>query len=660
MMESGKAILLFFMLTCFFGSVGCKNKVKPVATNLTTDSLRLDTGKIHSALRAFDALPGETKGKAKMLNDIRQDAIAMGYNEEACYLSLDLARGQADRGNLDSARIYFEEARPFCNDPLFDKTLPATFLSEYASFYHSLRSDFVAANQGYYEALSYLKENNLTDTELTVALYLFLAVTQEKLGHLDEAFKYLREGEELALKLGTKQVLAGIWGHLGYYHANRSDDSLAMDYFNRAIAFESEIWDPNIITSALIGKASLLTKTGNPSMAIPVLEKAIEISRREVVIYSEVAATIELGEAYNKLGRFKETIQKVMPVMTSHEFNTDRETGFKVLLEAYEGLGDYKRALEYQRDMYEWRDSIINVEKVAALQELELKFQTANKDKEIASNELLIAQQKNKLERKNTLLGFISAAALLILAVIVVLYKNADHKKRVSELRLKTIQRQQEIDLLKSSMEGEEQERQRLARELHDGIGSMISSAIMRLSLLKKQEKGLDNSENYNDVLRLLQETGSEVRKTAHNMMPDTIYKQTISDAVETYCESISKGTTLSIDTQFYGVEDEFTPHCKLVIYRIIQELVHNIVKHANATHAIVQGVMNEDRFTITVEDNGKGFDISSGKSGMGLKNVASRVKSLCGDFQVESAPGKGTTVYIEFDCNEIMKKENS
>ena len=168
-----KAILIFVLLSCFFGNSSCKNKTDPTLSTISTDSLKLDTGKIHAALRAYDSLPPETKGKAKILDSIRQEAIAMGYNEEACFLSLDLARGQADRGNLDSARIYFEEARQFCNNPLFDKTLPATFLSEYASFYHSLRSDFVAANQGYYEALSYLKENNLTETDLTVALYLF-------------------------------------------------------------------------------------------------------------------------------------------------------------------------------------------------------------------------------------------------------------------------------------------------------------------------------------------------------------------------------------------------------------------------------------------------------------------------------------------------------
>lgn len=217
------------------------------------------------------------------------------------------------------------------------------------------------------------------------------------------------------------------------------------------------------------------------------------------------------------------------------------------------------------------------------------------------------------------------------------------------------------MDLLKSAMEGEEQERQRLARELHDGIGSMISSAIMRLSLLAKQEKGIDTSDNYKDVLQLLQETGSEVRKTAHNMMPDTIYKQSIYEAVKTYVDSVAKGSSLNIDVQFYGITGEFTQHCKLVIYRIIQELVHNIVKHAQAKHAIVQGVMNQDRFTITVEDDGKGFDTLSGKRGMGLKNVESRVKSLCGEFQVESRPDKGTTIYIDFDCKQIMEnKENS
>lgn len=92
----------------------------------------------------------------------------------------------------------------------------------------------------------------------------------------------------------------------------------------------------------------------------------------------------------------------------------------------------------------------------------------------------------------------------------------------------------------------------------------------------------------------------------------------------------------------------------KLVIYRIIQELLHNKVKHAEATQVIVQGILNEDSFTITVEDNGKGFDTSIPQKGMGLRNIASRVRSLHGDFQIESAPGKGTTIYMEFDRRQL------
>src|SRR5688572_17474095 len=132
-----KIIFIGLFLVC----AGCQKNQPLPEVNEKEERMLPDTARIHQALRNFDALPPDTKGKASILDEIRQEAISMGYNEEACYLSMDLARGQADRGNLDSARIYFEEARPFCNEPLFDKTLPATFLSEYASFYHSLRSD---------------------------------------------------------------------------------------------------------------------------------------------------------------------------------------------------------------------------------------------------------------------------------------------------------------------------------------------------------------------------------------------------------------------------------------------------------------------------------------------------------------------------------------
>ena len=122
---------------------------------------------------------------------------------------------------------------------------------------------------------------------------------------------------------------------------------------------------------------------------------------------------------------------------------------------------------------------------------------------------------------------------------------------------------------------------------------------------------------------------------------------------MSSFCETIAAGNNLVIDVQFFGTTTSISSQCKHVIYRIIQELVHNIVKHAEATHAIVQGTVNENSFSLIVEDNGLGFDLTTAQYGIGLQNVKARVSSLNGELQVESTIGKGTSVYIELNCQQ-------
>lgn len=647
-------VTFFLLIYLAISALACQDR-NNTSQNKPKDP-RLDTAALHKKLRQYEALfEANGQGQYGMLQGILHDAIAMGYNDQACFLSMDFARHHADRANFDSSLYYYNKARPYCNKPLYDSTLPAAFLAEFGAFYYSLRSDHVGANKCYYDALQYLKENKLDENELTITLCVFLFGTQQKLGNHNQALQYLKEGEKMAQKLNSKQGVILVWASFGEFYTKQGQYQTALNNYDSAIKREHDIWDPNILTYALNGKGKALVKMGKASEAVAYFERAFEVAKKEHVAYTQVEAVIGLGTAYNKLGRYRETIAKVSPALERQGkgFNVDQEEGLQVLAEAHEKLGQYKQALDYQRKLHAWQDSIANIQKTIAINELELKFQTATKDKEIASRGILIEKQKATLSRKNTLIISIAAVAFFAVLFTVVLYKNARHKQKVHQLELETIRRQQQIEVLKSTMQGEEYERKRLSRELHDGIGAMLSSIIMKLSVLKTE--GGRSSKTYNEAIDLLHETASEVRRTAQNMMPDILEKQTLEEAIRNYCTNISTGAALQINVQFYGDSTEFTSHCKLVIYRIVQELLHNVVKHSKATQVIVQGVWNDENFTITVEDNGMGFDVSKGSGGMGLKNVASRVKSLNGEFQLESSPGEGTTVYMQFNCKDLQ-----
>jgi len=649
--------LSIFCLCC---ASGCReNKVGHIA-NHTGRSSTMDTAKIHAALRRQAQLPMGSPERESVLRAILAESIAIGYNDKVCYLMMDFATHYAERGNMDSTREYYAQAQQYCFSPVFDRTLPASWLIESGAYYHSMRSDYISAYNNYYQALRYLRAQKLTENELSINLYIYLISIQEHLGRHKQALAYLIEGERLALKLHSMQALIAIRTSFGDYYFEQKDFQRARQYYDLALENEQAVWnpdwDPNILIAALVGKASVRTATGEAVAAIPFLKRAIRIAQDNNIGYSASAASVELGVAYNSLGQFSETIQLVSPSVhgSNHEISWKKEDAYRVLMVAYEGLGNFEEALVWQRKLHALSDSLMNAKTAASLQELELKYQTVNKDREIAAKQLLIEQQRNKIDRKNIMIAGISGVAILVMLILTMLYKAAAQKHRLQALKLDTLHRQHELKLLRSTIQGEDQERKRLSRELHDGIGSMLFSIIMRVSMLKKKDPGAVQSKDYEELLQMLEQTGNEVRKTAQNMMPDIINRQSLSEAVQAFCETISQNSSLNIEVQFYGDTHHLPDTMKLVVYRIIQELVHNVLKHAKASQAIVQGVLNKDHFSVTVEDNGTGFDATKTHPGLGLKNLASRIKSLNGTLQIESEQGKGTTVYMEFELRNF------
>ena len=155
----------------------------------------------------------------------------------------------------------------------------------------------------------------------------------------------------------------------------------------------------------------------------------------------------------------------------------------------------------------------------------------------------------------------------------------------------------------------------------------------------------------------MLQSTAIEVRKTAHNLMPDILLKYTLPEALHLYCEHIDTGDKLQINLQIYGALEELDKFLALSLYRIIQELVQNIIKHSKGTISEIQLRLDGEKLTVTVEDNGVGFKKNIVSDGLGLQNVRSRIEALQGFISIESAPGMGTTVYIELDL-EKMKNQ--
>jgi signal transduction histidine kinase len=266
--------------------------------------------------------------------------------------------------------------------------------------------------------------------------------------------------------------------------------------------------------------------------------------------------------------------------------------------------------------------------------------------------------QQLALRKKEHQVIFSLSSAFLLLLVGVLLYRNLRGKHRLlkqsEELqnqRIQELETERKLVAAQSLMKGQEQERSRLAKDLHDGVGGLLSGMKLSLSTMSgNQFLSEENARAVDNIIGQLDNSINELRRVSHNMMPEALIKYGLKEALENYCERIDHSGQLSVRLQTYGLERRMEQDTEIVLYRIIQELLTNVIKHAEAKEVLIQLVREADKISLTVEDDGKGFDIHGAleKKGAGLQNIQARAGYLDGILDIRTSPGEGTSVTIE------------
>src|SRR5690606_12080132 len=264
---------------------------------------------------------------------------------------------------------------------------------------------------------------------------------------------------------------------------------------------------------------------------------------------------------------------------------------------------------------------------------MEAMYRTSEQEKEI-----LQLQNKRRIE---SMLLWGSIFFIILLSCI--FYYALRQRKRRNQQQLHSFEQQREIEVAHALMEGEEQERLRLEGNLHDGIGGMITGIKMKLDT----EARMMEDEDLTKAVEQLDSTLLELRRTARNLIPENLLKYGLEDALKDFCQSLN---TDEIQITFYcndlsPISDKNT---QLILYHVMLELVNNAIRHAYASHILLQCTLEDNLLLIDVEDNGKGFDVKNTKRNMGLNNIEMRVKYLEGKMTIDSRADKGTTITIE------------
>lgn len=323
-------------------------------------------------------------------------------------------------------------------------------------------------------------------------------------------------------------------------------------------------------------------------------------------------------------------------------------------------LGDYHEAYLWQARYQQLTDSIHKTQTEFKISELETKYRSVENQKRISH---LQAQNKQaKLQAKNEHLfnWLLGTGCLLLLAVLGMVMLNARNQRKLAAQKeinhrqqLHELEQKQQLKITKAMLDGEEHERERVARDLHDGLGGMLAGVKIGLSGLTETKSDYAQDKDLYRIISQLDSSVTELRRIARNLLPETLLKFGLEVALKDLSEFYMRDG-LHIDFQTFHISKDIPLSVQLNIYRIVQELLSNAIKHAQATNILLQCSQNDSVFFITIEDDGIGFDtaILKTRKGMGLENLKNRISYLKGKFELRSAINEGTSINIEISIN--------
>lgn len=300
-------------------------------------------------------------------------------------------------------------------------------------------------------------------------------------------------------------------------------------------------------------------------------------------------------------------------------------------------------------DQYEMlSDSLLNSSITNNTIRIEKKLETERKDAKIKLQEI-------ELQRKNLLNYFLGAGAVALLLILLLSYRNYGVRQKLQQAKIDELEIEKQLMATAAVLKGEEQERTRLAKDLHDGLGGMLSGIKFSLNRVKENlVMTPDNAHSFERSIDMLDSSIQEMRRVAHNMMPEILLKYGLDTALKEFCSEIDRRDAIRVQYQSAGMNNAVQQTLAVTVYRIVQELVSNAIKHSGARNVLVQvhQFSDEKLLAITVEDDGNGFDtkLLDQSAGMGWRNIRSRVEFLNGRLDIQSSAGKGTSVMIEIN----------
>jgi two-component system NarL family sensor kinase len=496
----------------------------------------------------------------------------------------------------------------------------ATLYADIASDYYEMEQ-FENALKYDKRALPYLNKDENVD--VYVIGHLFVADDFSALSQFDSSSMYLEMVRPIVMQLNKPNLDVRFYYILGGIYRKKKEWNNALASFQKANEAAKKMKDDFQLLNSEEGIAACYMHLGNYTKA------------REAAL-----------SVFNKSGSANIPLLKVQCL--------------QLLTEIEERSGNINKAYVYQKQLMHASDSLKKEKVQRQMHETEAKYQNEKKEKEILLLQKSNVVQSLLIQNKSIFNYLLAGSVVGLLITGFLIYRNlrnrqllASQQDELQQQRIRELEKDKQLVAVDSMLKGQEEERSRLAKELHDGLGGLLSGVKFSLSNMKDNLIVTpDSAAVFERSLDMIDTSIKELRRVAHNMMPEMLTKFGLDEALKEYCSTVNATKLLNVKYQSVGMNTRLDKSIEIIAYRIIQELLNNILKHASASEGFVQLVRETNRLNVVVEDNGKGFDTSllEKSKGAGWLNIRSRVEYSKGQIDIHSEKGKGTLVNIEFN----------
>ena len=518
---------------------------------------------------------------------------------------------------------------------------------------HRYTGDYEMAIINYTEGQSYASGTG--DPRLSAQVDDLLQVLYTDLRQYDKAIEYGRKAVAYFRESSDLNLLGVALNNLAvcYSHSGRDEEGASM--YMEILSIGKKLQDRNMEGTALLNLGDYYLKQYKYSEMEPFYRRAydlfVELNIPEGIIISLRGLSMYSASQ----GRFRQALdyaKRSADLAESSSLPEQQHRSLETVGHVYYALHDMKSAEKYLGISSALEDSLLNEEVQRQVLEVESRYKNKKQADLIWNLEEEKKISEYKMREKILIIQTLIGISLTILILGSLIYRNYRNKQKLQQHRIRELETEKQLRVTEAVLKGEEQERSRLAKDLHDGLGGLLSG--IKYSFLNIKENLVmtpENASSFERNLDMLDTSIQEMRRVAYNLMPESLFKFGLDATLREYCSAIANTGVLNIRYQSFGLESEkIDQSVSVSVYRIIQELINNIIKHAGAEFAMVQLSKSGDQLLIDVEDNGKGFEKQQTQhnGGMGWSNIRKRLEYLKGELHIEAEPGHGTSIHIE------------